>query len=83
VVASVRYCESGQNGERLKAGPLWQDHELVFPSTIGTTISDTSLTGWHFKPLLKKAGLPAIRLHDLRHTCATILLKTLRIHLQG
>jgi integrase len=28
-----------------------------------------------FKPLLKKAGLPEIRFHDLRHTCTTILLK--------
>ncbi len=27
-----------------------------------------------FKPLLKKAGLPDIRFHDLRHTCATLLL---------
>jgi integrase len=27
-----------------------------------------------FKPLLKKAGLPPIRFHDLRHTCATLLL---------
>ena len=27
-----------------------------------------------FKPLLEKAGLPSIRFHDLRHTCATILL---------
>ncbi|HEY6713520.1 MAG TPA: tyrosine-type recombinase/integrase, partial [Rubrobacter sp.] len=27
-----------------------------------------------FKPLLKKAGLPDIRFHDLRHTCATVLL---------
>ena len=30
--------------------------------------------GRHFKPLLKEVGLPAVRLHDLRHTCATILL---------
>jgi integrase len=37
-------------------------------------MSGTSLLGRHFKPLLKTAGLPAIRLHDLRHTCATILL---------
>jgi integrase len=37
-------------------------------------MSGTNLTRRHFKPLLKKAGLPAIRLHDLRHTCATILL---------
>ena len=28
----------------------------------------------HFKPLLKKAGLPDIRFHDLRHTCATLML---------
>jgi integrase len=27
-----------------------------------------------FRPLLQKAGLPAIRFHDLRHSCATLLL---------
>jgi integrase len=27
-----------------------------------------------FNPLLKHAGLPEKRLHDLRHTCATLLL---------
>jgi integrase len=27
-----------------------------------------------FKPPLKEAGLPQIRFHDLRHTCATLLL---------
>jgi len=27
-----------------------------------------------FKPLLKRAGLPQVRFHDLRHTCATLLL---------
>jgi integrase len=27
-----------------------------------------------FKPLMKRAGLPEIKLHDLRHTCATLLL---------
>jgi integrase len=46
----------------------------VFPTTTGTTMSCTNLLGRHFKPLLKVAGLLAIRLHDLRHTCATILL---------
>jgi integrase len=46
----------------------------VFRTTTGTTMSCTNLLGRHFKPLLKRAGLPSIRLHDLRHTCATILL---------
>ena len=28
----------------------------------------------YWKPLLRRAGLPDIRFHDLRHTCATVLL---------
>jgi integrase len=63
-----------QAKEKLRLGSLWQDNRLVFPTTTGTTMSGTNLLGRHFKPLLKKAGLPVIRLHDLRHTCATILL---------
>jgi integrase len=55
-------------------GSLWQDNGLVFPTITGTTMSGTNLLGRHFKPLLKRAGLPPIRLHDLRHTFATILL---------
>ena len=34
----------------------------------------TNLACRSFKPILQRAGLPRIRLHDLRHTCATILL---------
>jgi integrase len=37
-------------------------------------MSGANLLGRHFKPRLQRAGPPAIRLHDLRHTCATILL---------
>ena len=32
------------------------------------------ITTHRFKPLLKRAVLPEIRFHDLRHTCATLLL---------
>jgi integrase len=46
----------------------------VFTTTVGTTMSGTNLLGRHFKRLLRRVELPAIRLHDLRHTCATILL---------
>ena len=65
---------SRQNQERHAAGPLWEDNDLVFPTLTGTTKSGTYLLGRHFKPLLKRAELPPIRVHDLRHTCATILL---------
>jgi integrase len=60
--------------ERRVVGSLWQDNGLVFPTTTGTTMSGTNLPGRYFKPLLKRAELLVVRLHDLRHTYATILL---------
>ena len=48
--------------------------EWVFCTGVGTPISAHNLHNRSWKPLLKKAGLPNIRLHDLRHTCATLLL---------
>jgi integrase len=54
---------------------LWQDHGLVFASEAGTLINPTNLRRRHFASLLKRVGLPAdTRFHDLRHTCATLLL---------
>jgi len=41
---------------------------------IGTIINPSNLRNRSFKPLLKRAGLPPIRFHDLRHTYATLLL---------
>jgi integrase len=52
----------------------WRDPELVFASTIGTSLDPSNLVARSFKPLLERAGLPDIRFHDLRHTCATLLL---------
>jgi hypothetical protein len=47
----------------------------VFPAKTGTSMNAKNLTGRSFKPLLERAGLSrTVRLHDLRHTCATLLL---------
>ncbi len=73
-VEALRSHRARQNEEKLRLGSLWRDNGLVFPSTTGTTTSGTNLLGRYFRPLLKRADLPPIRLHDLRHTCATILL---------
>ena len=40
----------------------------------GEPLDRRYLTTYRFKPLLKQAGLPQLRFHDLRHTCATLLL---------
>jgi integrase len=61
--------------ERKKLTEIWQDQGLVFPSQVGTPLSARNLQR-HFKSLLKRAGLPeSFRFHDLRHTCATLLLR--------
>jgi integrase len=57
-----------------KAGSLWRENGMVFASEIGEPLNRHHLTSRHFKGLLKRAGLPEIRFHDLRHTCATLLL---------
>jgi integrase len=46
----------------------------VFCSTTGQYMDVANLHHYSFKPILKRAGLPFIRLYDLRHTCATLLL---------
>ncbi len=46
--------------------------ELMFPSTVGTPTNSKNLYWRSFKPLLKSVGLPDIKFHELRHTCATI-----------
>jgi integrase len=58
--------------ERL--GDLYRDQGLVFTTEVGTPINPTNLRKRSFAPLLERSGLPAIRFHDLRHTCATLLL---------
>jgi len=51
----------------------WQENDLVFPSSTGTPTDQRNLHRY-YKPMLKKAGLPNIRFHDLRHTAATLML---------
>lgn len=62
-----------QKEERLKAGEFWQDRNLVFTSTIGTPVDEQNLRR-EFTAILTAAKLPSMRIHDLRHTCASLLL---------
>jgi integrase len=61
--------------ERRSAGDAWREHDLVFSSAIGGRLYPPDLTR-SFHDLTDRAGLPRIRLHDLRHTHATLLLKS-------
>ena len=63
-----------QNKER-KALPRgqWIENDLIFPSLIGTPMNQSNLYK-SFKGIIRKAGLPDIRFHDLRHTAASLML---------
>jgi integrase len=58
---------------KVKAGPAWQEHDYVFCTLTGTHLRPNHVYD-EFKKILKSAGLPAIRFHDLRHSTATLLL---------
>jgi integrase len=51
----------------------WQEHNLVFPSTVGTPRNPSNLRK-HYNQLLAAAGVPKITFHDLRHMAASIML---------
>jgi integrase len=72
--AALRAHRKRQLEERMQKAGLWQDQGLVFASEGGTLINPTNLRKRSFASLLERAGLPKIRFHDLRHTCATLLL---------
>ncbi len=57
-----------------KAGDKWQENGLVFCTSKGTLINPTNLRRRSLAPLLRRAGLPLMTFHQLRHTAATILL---------
>ena len=63
---------------RLQVGTAWVDRDLVFCDVVGDYFPLSSLE-YMFQALLKRAGLPHIPFHNLRHSAATILL-TMGVH---
>jgi integrase len=62
-----------QNYERARAGDAWVDTGRLFTRIDGTGLHPGYVTT-HFARLVKRAGLPPVRLHDLRHGAATLAL---------
>jgi integrase len=73
-VAVLRAHRTRQLEERLAIGPGYQDDGLVFCTVSGAVLHPDNVTNT-FDRQVKAAKLPRIRLHDLRHTAATLLLE--------
>lgn len=75
VVMALREHKERQDSEKQTSGERWlNSRDLVFTTDCGAPLSASVVTH-DFTRVLKRAGLPRIRFHDLRHSCASFLLK--------
>ncbi len=72
-IAALREHRTRQLEQRLAVGPHWQDSGLVFTWPDGRPIHPHRFSKW-FEQHARAAGLPKIRLHDVRHSYATAAL---------
>ncbi len=75
-VAALKDHRKHQLEERMRLAGLWQDQDLVFPNEIGSLLNPSNLRNRSFKRIKARSGVwENLRFHDLRHTCATLLLR--------
>ena len=74
-VAALREHRQGQREQRIAAGPAWDaDLDWVLTDELGGFVRPRSMS-YEWRKLVEGLDLPRIRLHDLRHTHATLALK--------
>jgi integrase len=72
-IDALREHRRRQVEQRLHAGTLWVDHDVMFSGATGGHLHPVQLNR-ELRLLLTIAGLPTMRFHDLRHTAASLLL---------
>ncbi len=73
IANGLREHRDRQNAEKKRGGERWNDSGFVFTGPEGRPL-DGSAISKQFHRVLERAGLPQRRFHDLRHSCATLLL---------
>ncbi len=63
-----------QRFQRQTAGNVWRDNDLIVCTSTGTPINPNNVTR-SYNRLVIRSGVPRIRVHDMRHTAATMLLR--------
>ncbi|HEX5709580.1 MAG TPA: site-specific integrase, partial [Pyrinomonadaceae bacterium] len=74
VITALRTHRTRQLEERLLAAERWKDSGFVFTTSVGTPLNPRNVLR-SFHRLLEKAGIPRRGVHNLRHTCASLLLE--------
>lgn len=74
LIQVLKEHRAAQDRIRLKAGKDWVDKDLIFCRNDGRPLDADNLYHRDFKRILKAAGLRSIRIHDLRHSFAAILI---------
>ena len=73
--AGLKDHRKRQLEERIRLAGLWRDSGLVFPNETGSLLNPSNLRNRSFKRIKARSGVrDDLRFHDLRHTCATLLL---------
>jgi integrase len=72
-LAKLKEHRQRQETQKALAGNDWKENGMLFTTSIGTFMNQSKVSK-EFKQLLKTAGLPDMRFHDLRHTSLSILL---------
>ena len=73
-VEMLRGVRRRQLETQLAAGPGWHETGYVFTNSVGKPLDSARLTR-DFKEIVKRAGLPHLTPHGLRHTNATLMIK--------
>src|SRR5690606_25669282 len=73
LVQLLRDHRRRQAERRLRAGSNWRDHDLVFCTDRGEPLEPARLSK-AFSAYARKAGVPGVRFHDLRHSHVSALL---------
>jgi integrase len=73
-MAALEQHRKRQSADMLAGGLEYEDLDLVFGTSLGRPLDHKNVVNRQFAPALSAAGLRHIRFHDLRHTCAALLI---------
>jgi integrase len=70
----LKKVKARQNEEKMKFRKTYKDYDLIFTAFNGSPVHLENLRNRYFNKAIERAGITKIRIHDMRHSAATLLL---------